>query len=270
MMLFAIFRRMLGFREYVVFSANWYMRIFQHRKIEKTEVAHLLVVKNKVYAGMASISIRSFAHYNSNYRFIVYVDLRTSKYVRRKLLILYMIDRQLVEIQTVDDSEKSWQALKLEIILRMKGTSEIFMDADLRWNGMIPEIQSVTYLVSEFEIDYNELKSRLKDSSIAPKCVTMKNTSFFSWGNQKIDVDTRNLIFELQAIFSTSKVLIPGLNLNHLSEQLALSIVVNEFQYKVHFLKKTDAQYDRGLVESSYFGASGRRFGILGDMNEKI
>jgi hypothetical protein len=51
-------------------------------------------------------------------------------------------------------------------------------------------------------------------------------------------------------------------SLKRVSEQLCLSILVPESES--NYLKDADSQFDGTFVESSYFGATGTRFGWFG------
>ena len=272
MKLFGLFRRIRGFLDYLLFSFRWYSRIYLNRNLPRPEVAHLLIVKKPIYAGMASICIRSFAYFNPRFSFTIHADEQTKKIIERKTFLIRKMSPKLLRIVLVDDFDRDWQEQKIELLVSLSGKSDIFMDADLRWNKSLPILsQNITFLVEEFEVQLKELNFNPGfDLKSQPLRFMMKNTSFFSWQSQSVSDSQRESIFEIYRHLKNNKGNNPHLDQGHLSEQLTLSLAINEESNQISFLKFEDTQYDGGIVESSYFGASGRRFGILGDMNSRI
>lgn len=272
MKLLGFFRRIKGFLHYLSLSCRWYIKIYLYRNLPRSEMAHLLIVKKPIYGGMGSICIRSFAYFNPRFSFTVHVDGLTKKTVLRKTFLIRKISPKLLTIVLVNDTKMSWQEQKIELLVSLSGGSEIFMDADLRWNKALPNLsQNITFLVEEFEVELIELNFNPGfDLKSLPSHFMMKNTSFFSWQNYQVSRSQKNYIFEIYRHLKNNKSNNPHLDQAHLSEQLTLSLLINEESNQISFLKLEDTQYDGGIVESSYFGASGRRFGILGDMNSRI
>jgi hypothetical protein len=268
----AIGRRLTGLFAYLYFASRWYLSIAKNRNLISGGRAHLLVVRSPIYAGMASICLRSFAYYNPKFRIIIHTDEQTLRRVQRKTWLARKLSPRLIQIVRVPNTRLTWQEQKLRLVISLSGTSDIFMDADLRWNKSLPDFEEKIYfLVEEFEIGIKELS--FDDSFLEkriPPSFMMKNTSFFSWNKMKITNEDQINLFDIYKSICYGDSKTTKMNQAHLSEQLALSMLINEPNYNISYLKSTDSQYDGGIVESSYFGASGRRFGIFGDMNSRI
>jgi hypothetical protein len=144
-------------------------------------------VKNPSYAYVSQVCIESFLYFHPNAKVVVHGDQRTEKSIRIALRMV-MVRRDL-EIIIDQDPSLTWQEQKVNLILQLSGTNDIFIDADLKWNGSMPNRKGICFFVEEFIFAenpfYNEvlpkinLKVQLENS--------MKNTSFFSWGGEKFD-----------------------------------------------------------------------------------
>jgi hypothetical protein len=93
----------------------------------------------------------------------------------------------------------------------------------------------------------------------------MKNTSFFYWGNHNPKPEYKDLIHEMME--EISKVTMNPDNptefnssTKRISEQIALSLLVESTAEEIEFLKQSDGYKDGSFVESSYFGATGSSF----------
>jgi len=227
---------------------------------------HLLVVKNPKYASLARICLESFLFYNPNSTATVHCDLATLVPVERSLKKL--INRGLVIVSANLASEnQAWQEQKLNLIIGLRGTKSIFMDADLRWNGMLKEMREVTFFVKEF--DFN---SQSKYQTFLGHVFTdghplgsMKNTSFFTWSGKNISDEEIMQIFQAyRKLLKGSEVLMTEPEdqngMKRISEQLALSVVSESWRHKIDYLKEIDGFRDGEFVESSYFGATGSEF----------
>ena len=141
------------------------------------------------------------------------------------------------------------------------------MDADLRWNGAIPETGGLTFFVDEFDMSekspYRQLLQTLKLDLSRP--ISMKNTSFFTFQGISISqekLDAFKLAFEsypsllMQAdIGSLDRTLI-----GRLSEQLTFSVQSELWEVPINYLKTSDGHMDGSFLESSYYGATGASF----------
>lgn len=228
-------------------------------------LANLLVVKKPIYAGIAKVCVESFLHFNPFCYVVVHVDSNTHKEVSRKLRKL--IKRGKVSLHLLEDQDSSWQELKLNLALSMKDTKEFFMDADLRWNGPIPNLDSPKFFVEEFSFQDREPYVSFINSKNWEfgKNLSMKNTSFIYWGLSRPDAKSKQIVDRVMIYLEkycseASMELIEKESLMRISEQVALSIVVDYLKIPITFLKEVDGYRDGSFVESSYFGATGSIF----------
>lgn len=230
-----------------------------------TYVANLLVVKKPIYARIAKICAESFYHHNPKCKIVMHVDSQTESAVRSRLRNLIKLG--VLEVRNVNVESLSWQELKLELVLSMEDENEFFMDADLRWNGSIPHLGLVTYFVNEF---YFDSKSPYIEMIESPswkfgQAISMKNTSFISWGSYKISETDRLLVQEVmdyidQVCTKENRFPQHQSSLIRISEQIALSVLADNISDQVTYLKSEDGFRDGAFVESSYFGATGSAF----------
>ena len=93
----------------------------------------------------------------------------------------------------------------------------------------------------------------------------MKNTSFLYWGDYKPAVNDREFIIGTMVKLKElcdSEIIPPEdtVSIIRISEQIALSALVDVTNQEVNFLKQIDGFRDGSFVESSYFGATGAVF----------
>lgn len=232
---------------------------------EMSKEAHLLVVKKNIYAPIAKICIESFLHFHPRSWVVVHVDSITADDVSKKLK--RAIARGKVKILRIDNENLPWQELKLGLILALGDEQKFFMDADLKWNGPMPSISNITLFVNEFKFRHNPFYSPLFDNKYFERYFdfSMKNTSFFYWGNHTPKKNYEFLIHEimnevLTATDNSSNSEEFNSSTRRISEQIALSLLVESTGEEVDFLKQSDGFKDGSFVESSYFGATGSSF----------
>ena len=230
-----------------------------------TYEANLLVVKKDIYAPIAKVCVESFLYYNPKSSVTIHVDNVTKEAVCRKLRRL--IKRGRVVVKLTEHQEQSWQDSKLDLILSISDQKKFFMDADLKWNGPIPQISEITLFVDEFKFRENPFYARLFEGAWFSEYseTSMKNTSFFYWGGYTPTPQDKSEIERIMdnIIDLTSDIKHdPDFNQSTLriSEQIALSLLVEKTGKRVEFLKKSDGFKDGSFVESSYFGATGASF----------
>jgi hypothetical protein len=255
-LLLAISRRVISVR-YLFTKAN--------SASNATYEANLLVVKKDIYAPIAKVCVESFIHHNPKSSVMIHVDNVTKEAVCRKLRRL--IKRELVEVKLVENQEQSWQDSKLDLILSLSDPKKFFMDADLKWNGPIPQISEITLFVDEFKFLENPFYTPLFEGAWFSEYseTSMKNTSFFYWGGYTPTPQDKSEIVRIMdnIIDLTSDIKHdPDFNQSTLriSEQIALSLLVEKIGKRVRFLKESDGFKDGSFVESSYFGATGASF----------
>ena len=227
--------------------------------------AHLLVVKRVVYVPIAKICVESFLYYNPNSTVVIHVDSQTVAASHKAFN--KMISRSKVSIEHIDCDLAPWQESKLSLILSLGEPEKFFMDADLKWNGPIRHLSGTTLFVKEFLFKENEFYEPITKTNWFSEfsSSTMKNTSFFYWGNYKPSTNDKKLIEELmKRIIATtddqSNTKIYNSSTKRISEQIALSLLVEKLDSPIDFLKESDGFKDGSFVESSYFGATGNSF----------
>lgn len=238
-----------------------------HKKIDSgfNGIAHILLVKNNSYVFFAKICTMSFVLYNPKAKVIIHCDESTHLETKRKLSLISKFFN--ISILLDQNSSDTWQKLKTELVLKMNGSYDLYMDADLRWRNSINSFNCLTFLVKEFQISENQLMSKLLQITIFKEYsdASMKNTSFLTFGGAKFSKDVISKIKSTQKNFSK---LIKEIDLDEknqasiirLSEQLCLSFFLGEADQEVKYLKDSDARLDGGIVESPYFGATGLGF----------
>jgi hypothetical protein len=184
-------------------------------------------------------------------------------------MVRYLSRKNQIEVTIDQDDSEPWQLSKMKLILKISGSNDFYMDADLKWNGPLPPIRPTTFFVREFilssKFEYSNLLEMMAMQELASN--TMKNTSFFSWcGRTAPEKISSHLLeiwsFMLETIERMTVSESMKNSLRRISEQLSLSMLIPESES--NFIKDSDSQFDGAFVESSYFGATGTRFGWLG------
>ena len=250
------------------FLSNRFRWLFMSAPAPFTNIdkVHLLVVKKPEYASIAKVAVESFTHFHPASEVVVHADEFTYNKLKQEMRLV--LKRRRVSIRpTFRGDNNSWQRQKVDLLLSLNGSSDAFMDADLRWNGAIPETGGLTFFVDEFDMSekspYRQLLQTLKLDLSRP--ISMKNTSFFTFQGISISqekLDAFKLAFEsypsllMQAdIGSLDRTLI-----GRLSEQLTFSVQSELWEVPINYLKTSDGHMDGSFLESSYYGATGASF----------
>ncbi len=265
-------RILTGFIDFKKTEHTW-INSMSLNSSQKKITGHVLVVKNQKYAQIARICVASFLHYHPIAYVVIHCDRTTYRSMKRNFK--FGIHSKQVKIVCDQEDGKTWQDLKLQLILSLNGTPDFVMDADLKWNGSLGELKGVTFFVKENQFKSNEIYAALFDKlGISSRSNEfMKNTSFFSWnGITHAQAEVRYLKNLLSQIYQESKNLnvFPEekASLIRISEQLVLSLFVKDIE--ATYLKESDTQFDGSFVESSYFGATGTKFGKFGITSRKF
>jgi len=232
-------------------------------KIERILDVHILIVKKNDYIHLAKICALSFLYFHPSSEVTLHCDSKTFNTAKRKFS--HLSDSIKV---VLDQSEQiSWQEAKLNLFLSLSGTSKILMDADLRWNGTIQELKGITFFCKEFELVQRSPERQLNRvlGISSNSGATMKNTSFIFLANHEISPSDLTLIkksyFEFQSVLDHADIgILDRPNLTRLSEQIIISLITENWNKTIKFLKETDSHKDGKFVESSYFGATGATF----------
>ena len=244
---------------------KWLSTGFCKAKIKtKSRIAHILVTKKIEYADLARVCVESFLSHNPEFEVIIHTDKESLQRLQNK----FRITKHLTRLRVVcDQSEsESWQEQKLNLILELSGSSDVFMDADLRWNGQLPKIDTITFFVREFEM---KEKSPFREILRTPEFnkypdTFMKNLSFFSFSGTKSPIASS----ATKALWNSYKDLcrsgIVGADdiekIERVSEQFIMSLVMCNNKTTVSYLKSSDSIKDGDFVESCYYGATGGIF----------
>ena len=227
---------------------------------------HFLVVKDPRYVDVLQTCMDSFLYWHPKARITIHLDSFTKKMVKTKILDKGRY-KHLEILEDMDFPDQSWQELKLKLIVSLNGTTDVYLDADMRWNGTLRISEEVTFLTTEFRLRdktgflvlLNNLRSREYLDAY------MRNTSFFTFGGVSI---ATNLISDINLMHKEIKALINtdlfGIedkpNFLRISEQLALSLATQDWNCNIGHIKDLDKYKDGAFVESSYFGSTGTRF----------
>lgn len=224
---------------------------------------HFLVVKQPIYAKLSMYAIASLLYFNPQFEIVIHCDDKCKKSVlwRCRLLLGSRCNINLIGGVVTDPMRN-----KALLLLTLQGTDDIFVDADTRFNGKLPRLSQITTLVKEFRMDEKPIWIRIcRDIGIDSGKVEMLNTSFFSWSGHTLDlnyVTFQDFYDKFSSVHWTDismEYSIESQSLQRLVEQVFFSIVLSG--NKTNALKNFDTVADKGVIESTYFGASGYRFG---------
>lgn len=233
---------------------------------QKDIKAHVMLTRNNRYVDLAEICIHSFFHHHPKAIFTLHCDNSTLTYVNSKFH--KEIAEGIIRVQLLNiEDEKDWQEQKLDLILAMNGTSDIFLDADLRWNGALSEENGkALFLVKEFELkDKSPFREVLANFNNLPPNSSMKNVSVFSFGGYQLSntefTSVRNTMDRYREIVDSPTVgSLDKVAVGRVIEQFALSVCSELWSVAIVYVKEIDAPMDGGKVESCYFGATGGTF----------
>lgn len=262
----ALLKRVLGFFASLSWTLKWNLATAESAVFDES-IAHLLIVKNNDYVRVARICVSSFLHFNPKSRIYIHCDQAT--YAKTKSMVRNLTRKKQVHVQLDQSDYDEWQLSKLKLILKLSGSRDFYMDADLKWNGPLPQFSSTAFFVREFTFSSKlEYEILLNEMNLGDQGVnTMKNTSFFCWNGNLASKDFTSQLFKIWNLMLETISHIPiseneRTSLRRISEQLSLSILIPDGE--ASYIKDKDAQFDKAFVESSYYGATGTRFGWLG------
>jgi hypothetical protein len=238
-----------------LYRTHWLLPSFHTDK--STTTVHFLVVKKRDYASLVQIAIESLLFHNPGFKVRVHCDDSTYPALTHKLFLTRIRHRGKVSL-SIDSNDDHWKTLKYNLLLSLKGTNEFFLDADTKVNAKLKLFDSPFFLVSEYRADLSAFKNlppEVLNSRLSSFLV--KNTSAFGWGGINL---TTNQIEVAWKIYESVSVNLENSEKARLSEQIALSLFLDWLDVSTKFLKEKDAQFDQGIVESSYFGATTSRF----------
>ena len=232
-------------------------------EFKTTQICHFLVVKNPIYARISLYAISSLLFFNPNVKVNIHCDKCCFRALNPMTRLLF---GSRVTLIRSDTRHHDPMFEKAKLLVSLQGTSDFFIDADTRINGRLPVFSNIGLLVREFKLSesevWRELLNRIQAKSLDG---AMLNTTFFTWGNRDLNLSLQNFTdfyskfmrLNWEAISLEFKIV--DKQYLRLVEQFFFSIELS--QQRVLFLKSEDSVADKGLIESSYYGASGYRFG---------
>ena len=223
---------------------------------------HIMVVGSLNYVFLSEICINSFLKFNPESIFIIHTENSLKRLL--DLRFARLIRSGIVVIEVDIESAAQWQHSKLQLILEMNGSSDIFMDADLRWNGRLIQSDNITFFLKEFLLLENPIFVAAFPELLGSSDYYMYNLSYFTFSKIKLPLQeiqsirvNQERIAKLQPENLQIKEI---LAVQRMSEQLAMSIGLSKSGHSIQTLKSSDARNDGSFVESCYFGATGLTF----------
>jgi hypothetical protein len=165
------------------------------------------------------------------------------------------IYRERIEI-IQSHAEIHWTEKKYELLMSLQGKKDLYLDVDTRCNNKIDIGNEVTCFVDEGNIleqyPYNEILREFPSVEF-PQKSRMLNTTFFTWNGHLLHEKYQDNYLYKKVFLNAS-----AFSKERLSEQIAISMLVTNSFPDYEGLKKQDKSFDKGVIESSYLGATGR------------
>ncbi len=231
--------------------------------------ASFLVLQNIEYCRLAKISVLSFLYFHRNSRVKIFCDQVTSPYLKK----IFRKEIKQGYVLVFDDEllGASWQEAKVVVISNLKAPYGIYIDADMRFNGQLELIQELNFFVEEFGLESLHPFSLLGDLwhrfSEHNPCLMFNTSLIYNGGNnqeffEKLTLKNFNRFeFDLKIeIENTNLKEEEKMQIWRLREQLFLSLIAQQLETKISFVKQSDSRLDGTIVESSYYGSTGLGF----------
>ena len=252
----------------------WLFRIKSRRKLRlpklnfknsswennQIENLHILATGKADYAVAAINCANTFWKISPRTQIIIYVDIETQTIISSKARKV----KNISQLSTVlVPKNKSWQELKLWIILEKLTEKDLFSDADLIWNGN-PGIQQQPFaFVREFNMAENAVYAQLlRKLDLEVEEIYMYNTSVvhlsYLCGDKNFLTTVWDSYFNIINLCGQKgSELIGGAKTKRLAEQIALSIGFSTLSWgEFGVLKESDSPMDGGIAESYYLGTT--------------
>jgi hypothetical protein len=259
-------KRAKGLACYFFDSADFWHRRVQQRiaRMRKFPVnterkLHLLCVRRPEYVNHAIRCANSFWQFHPEFPIVVWCDSITFAILNSRSNEFDRKDR--ISINQIED-HVYWQETKLEIISNKMSQFDFFSDVDIFWNGNVNFANTPILFLREYSFqDFSFTKQLIRILNLDEKKTWfMLNVSFVYLAGLTDSIEFKERVWN---IFKTLKNFSENdqlgardiKSINRMSEQLAISIAVQEFgAYEV--LKESDSIMDGGILESFYFGAT--------------
>lgn len=222
---------------------------------------HVLCTSRSEYVTATIRCLNSFWEFNPQYRACVWLD---AQFWEKRSTLFSRLDRMnQVEFRKIPDPNREWQWNKLLIIVDFLGPQDFFSDADIIWNGQLRNFEAPAFFLREFDLASRAASRHLISFlNLREKQDTlMYNVSFV-----KLSIFSKNPEFsriskEYYQIIRSSKVdFVIGEGdlpaLHRMSEQIAISLAIQNLGTKIEVLKDFDSVMDGRIAESYYLGSS--------------
>ena len=223
---------------------------------------HFLICKNPKYVGVSKYAIFSYMRHHPLDKVIIHCDKVTLTKVKK---LYRFIPVKNIEIHEDISSDMYPYVSKGLLILSLQGTKDLFIDADTRINGTITNFELPTALVSEFKFGESKKFSLILHAMGVQHFEEkyLLNVSFVTWGGRNLGITSNEFVLWSDKYLNLNwEDLLSAEAINYFKrfvEQTFFSLIFQSGEWKV--LKSKDKVGDGGVIESSYFGASGYRFG---------
>lgn len=242
---------------FIIICDSLYLR--PKRVVSRT--CHFLICGDSRYVSISKYAVLSYLRHHSSEKVIIHCDKITYSSVRKQYKFFPERVRVLNDIFIGQNPYVS----KGFLILSLQGTKDIFIDVDTRVNAPIPEFNVPTALVAELRFGESKQLSQI----LSALCVQdfeeqyLLNVTFVTWGGTHLGItdedfsnwSTKYLSLKWEEILKAEEIPF----FKRFVEQIYFSLIFQRNTW--HVLKFEDRVGDKGIIESSYYGASGYRFG---------
>ena len=246
------------FIDFVVASFKKFFR----KGVVSGPTCHFLICKDLKYISISKFAIISFIRFHPDYHIKIHCDELTYASVLNLWKCFPWLE---IEVEIDIEKHLTPYVSKGILLLKLQGSSDSFLDVDTRVNSRIPQFDVPTALVAEHKFsEKEEYESIFRELGIHAKLgLQMLNVSFVSWGGKNLYLSEKDFLdWSDRYINLPWESLVNKEQIKHYQrfvEQIFFSLQFQTSNWRT--LKDEDRVSDKGIVESTYFGATGHRFG---------
>ncbi len=234
---------------------------FRHKE-SSDKIALVYLMNKKIYFLMALICISSFLYYNKDFKVHVYCD---DKLLNLCKLLRYIFNTDLVQVFATISEKSDPMLEQVKMFTKTTGGNIILMDADIRWTGkLIYDFEKP--LVYNFESNENHIKNwkiissylKLNQNQIFKMytcCIISLGKTNLTYTESEI-----NLILQKMADFNWKEISSFN-NPFHIRGQFIISYLLSEIGQDPCSVISIQASRGKMFLETSFYGATGYRFG---------
>lgn len=237
-------------------------RMFTKERFVRGPTCHFLICKDLKYISVSKFAIISFIRFHPDYYVKIHCD--ESTYATVSNLWKYFPWLK-IEVEMDIKNNLTPYVSKGLLILKLQGSADSFLDVDTRVNSRIPKLDVPTVLVAEHCFgEKEEFVGIFREMGISDKIgLQMLNVSFVSWGGKNLNLSEKEFLE-----WSDRYLNLPWESLVQKKHVKYYQRFVEQIFFSLHFqtshwltIKEQDRVADKGIIESTYFGATGHRFG---------